>query len=75
MRIEYHFLDLFLVLLLLGSGGFILHECEIQSAHSTVEVLVGSALMAIGLVLLYVETVFFIRWSRAIRSGDDHRAY
>jgi protein-S-isoprenylcysteine O-methyltransferase Ste14 len=72
-QLGYRIFDACGVFVLLGFGAFLLRDAISQSGPSSVaEVIGGSTLLSLGLVLLYAEWVWFLRWRRAVRVDDQH---
>jgi len=62
------------VLVLLGSGGFLLYDSVAHSGPSQLpEVLGGASLLALGLILFSLPAKLAVRWMRAARAGN-HRS-
>ena len=61
------------VLALFGFGGFLLYDSLSVPVSQSWEVIGGSTLLSLGLVLLYGESAWFLRWRRAMKSDNEHR--
>jgi len=62
------------VVILLGSGGFLLYDSVAYSGPSQLpEVLGGASLLALGLILCSLPAKLAVRWMRAERAGH-HRS-
>jgi hypothetical protein len=73
-RWGYRIFDACGVVVLLGFGAFFLYEAILQPGPSQVaELIGGSTLLSLGLVLFYAESVWFLRSRRAIRVDERRR--
>lgn len=74
MNFEYRWLDIVGLAGLLGGGAFLLYDAIPQRVGPGVwEVLAGSTLLSLGLVLLYTESLWFLRWRRALKIQAEQR--
>jgi hypothetical protein len=64
-RLAFHLLDLFAIILFLGGGAFFLQDAG-SRASELAEVLLGSVLVSVGLIVAFLEARFF---SRALRQA------
>ena len=73
-QLAYRIFDACGVVVLLGFGAFFLYDAILQPGPSQVaELIGGSTLLSLGLMLLYAESVWFLRWRRAVRVDDQSR--
>lgn len=61
------------VLALFSFGGFLLYDSLSVPVSQSWEVIGGSTLLSLGLVLLYGESTWFLRWRRAMKLDNEHR--